>query len=124
MGISSGNNRSAGEVPLQWGTMAKRYNEKKVRKELRRVEKAALKDLKKADKEYLRPYHDADNPLIKVPLKLLWAACVTTLFIIVWVVVGWFALGVLGFFWISTSSFRWSVLVPLVFSIFAWIFLL
>jgi hypothetical protein len=105
-------------VPVQWGTMAKRYNEKKVRKELRRVEKAALKDLKKADKNYLRSSHDADNPLIKVPLKLLWSACVSTIFIIVWVVVGWFALGVWGFsgsqrvrfggLSLSPSSFQFS----------------
>jgi uncharacterized membrane protein (DUF106 family) len=107
---------------VQWGTMAKRYNEKKVRKELRRVEKAALKDLKKADKNYLRSSHDEDNPLIKVPLKLLWSACVATICLLIWLAVGWYALGVLGFFWLVSSSFVWSVLVPLILVGIGWIY--
>jgi hypothetical protein len=103
--------------------MAKRYNEKQVRRELRRVEKNALNNLKQADTDYLRSYDGEDNPLIKVPLKFLWSVCVAAIFLIVWSVVSWFALGVLGFFWLATSSFRWSVLVPLIFSLIAWIFL-
>lgn len=61
---------------------------------------------------------------IKGLLLLFWSVCVTTIFLLVWSVIGWYAFGVLGFFWLATFSLCWSVIMPLIFSILAWIFLL
>jgi hypothetical protein len=91
----------------------RRYNDKQVRKELDRVGKSSLRELKRRDREYQRQHGMKESVFIKIPLKLLWSACMATMFIIVWIVVGWYALGVLGFFWLSTSSFVWSALSPL-----------
>jgi hypothetical protein len=53
-----------------------------------------------------------ESELIKLPLKLFWAGCVTAIFIIVWSVIGWFAIAVLGFFGLPQARFAGQSLYP------------
>jgi hypothetical protein len=93
------------------------------KKELQAVRKKAIRDLKHKDKDYHQMYRD-DEPsqLLLVPLRFLWSMCVATICLLIWVAVGWYALGVLGFFWVASSSFIWSVLVPLILVVIGWIY--
>jgi hypothetical protein len=88
-------------------------------KDFRRLRQSAMRELKRADRDY------KDEPSLRlVFLKLLGALIIAAIFLMTWLLVGWWALFIPVFFCLAIRSFLWAVIVPLVVTVLVWIFVL
>jgi hypothetical protein len=93
--------------------------DKHAQKEIRALGNNLLRDVKAADKTYMR-YYDSEPDqsgmlgCFLIFARLLISACIAALFIIIFPIVGWWALGLPILFLLITHSILYAVIAPAV----------